>query len=278
LFVASNEAATGLGFRSVYPHLSPVVFLSGSPYLFHYRHQKQHCLLIPHFGVMVQPDDAVPRKSGSGPLWRSSRLIIRLPDTNNVTWCKEEMKKITMAVAFLMSLCSVPALAAPYLSGSIGMGMPGDLIYADHTDRLGSSVAVDGTLGYNFGSTRLEAAVGYQRHDLRDFADEKMSILKGMANACYDFKAGSGITPYVMAGAGIADINFDHSSFGSESMTCFIWQAGAGIDIKISNNCSVDLGYRYSKPDRVRDHIFPTHVTGSDWESHNLMAGIRYEL
>jgi len=183
-----------------------------------------------------------------------------------------------MAALILMGLGSAPALASPYISGSVGLGLPADLVFADHTDKIDTGPALNGALGYIFGSTRLEAAVSYQRHDYKDFADEKMSVLTVMANGYYDIKADSGIAPYLMLGAGIADFDFDHSIYGSESMTNFIWQVGAGIGIKISKNCTFDLGYRYLRPDRVLDHVFPTHASGSDWESHNLMAGIRYEF
>ncbi|RXK87707.1 porin family protein [Chlorobaculum sp. 24CR] len=153
-----------------------------------------------------------------------------------------------------------------YISGAAGIGFAsldsGQNIFNDDLD---SGLVLNGALGYNFGSARLEAAVGYQSHDLSNY-DEDVSLLTVMANAYYDFDAGSGVKPYVMAGAGIA--NADSSDDDSE--TVFAWQVGAGLGFEVAECTTLDLGYRYLKPNDFDNNV--------KFESHNVTLGLRYQF
>lgn len=133
-----------------------------------------------------------------------------------------------------------------------------------------SGFAVNGAIGYNFGSARLEGALGYQKHDFTDL-DENISLLTVMANAYYDFAAGFGINPYIMGGLGMAHVNM---SWSSENEDVFAWQLGAGLGYKVADNTTLDLGYRYLKPSE-----FDTHGLGDGrLECHNIMLGLRYQF
>jgi len=145
----------------------------------------------------------------------------------------------------------------PYVSGSAGVGFPDDT-------GLETGYLLNAALGYNFDPVRIEAAVGYQRHELEDL-DDDVSYLSLMANAYYDFDAGSGVTPYVMAGAGIAEAD---ESWTSDNDTGFAWQVGAGLGFPIGGGTTLDLGYRYFRPDDEDTEV----------ELHNLQAGIRYQF
>jgi opacity protein-like surface antigen len=135
---------------------------------------------------------------------------------------------------------------------------------------LNTGLVLNGAIGYNFGSARLEGAVGYQKHDFKDF-DDDISLLTLMANAYYDFDTGSDIRPYIMGGLGMAHVNM---SWTSDDEDVFAWQLGAGLGFKVSENTTLDLGYRYLKPSD-----FDTHYLGDgELECHNIMLGLRYEF
>lgn len=156
---------------------------------------------------------------------------------------------------------STPAISSsdtgPYVSGSIGAGFP-------DRDDFKTGYLLNGGIGYNFNPIRVEAAVGYQHHDLKHF-DDDVSYLSFMGNGYYDFDAGSGIKPYLMAGAGVTSTD---KSWSDNNSTNFAWQVGAGLGFKISDNTTFDLGYRYFRPDNGETS---SHV-------HNVQAGIRYQF
>jgi len=159
----------------------------------------------------------------------------------------------------------------PYISGSVGIGLPEDT----KTDYVGdqemdSGLALNGAIGYDFGEARLEAAVGYQKHDFKE-ADEDISLLTVMANAYYDIDTGSDITPYIMAGAGWAhaDMSWD------ETDDVFAWQVGAGLGFKVAECTTLDLGYRYLKPDKIDSKDEPGEMKLA---VHNIMLGLRYNF
>ncbi len=181
----------------------------------------------------------------------------------------------------------------PYISGAVGIGIPGSFKtdYSEYYEIQGedppelvrildtengssfdmdNGLVLNGALGYNFGSARLEAAVGYQKHDIKD-EDEDISLLTVMANAYYDMDAGSGVKPYIMGGLGLAHVDM---SWTSSDEDVFAWQVGAGLGVEVAENTTLDLGYRYLKPSK-----FDTHYLGDGKiECHNIMLGLRYQF
>ncbi len=181
------------------------------------------------------------------------------------------MKKKLVIAAIAACLGYAPAYAAPYVSGSLGIGLPADAEFPSGNYPLDNSLVVNGAIGYNFGSARLEAAVGYQKHD---YTDEPtwggLEILTAMANAYYDFDTGSKVKPYIMAGAGIADVSTEDDYTNG---TGFAWQLGAGIGFEVAKNVTFDLGYRYITAEDI------DNLEGEmTWHAHNILAGIRYEF
>ncbi|UWX58795.1 outer membrane beta-barrel protein [Chlorobaculum sp. MV4-Y] len=177
--------------------------------------------------------------------------------------------------------------AGPYISGAVGLGLPEDLKVptneeqfdayypSDFKVKMDSGIALTGALGYNFNPVRLEAEVGYHNHDVSNGqdADGSLSLLTVMANAYYDIDAGSGVKPYLMGGAG-----WGHTRAKEPSQTItddvFVWQVGAGVGVAVADNTTLDLGYRYVKPDDFS-------VGGGDkaqWAIHNIMLGLRYQF
>jgi len=160
----------------------------------------------------------------------------------------------------------------PYISGSVGIGIPEDVEYQDgHKEEMESGVAFNGAIGYDFGDARLEAAVGYQQHDYKDSANEDLSLLTVMANAYYDIDTNSDITPYLMAGAGWA-----HLSAWNEDDDVFAWQVGAGLGFEVAECTTLDLGYRYLKPSKF--DLGGRQWVDQKWAVHNIMLGLRYNF
>lgn len=135
---------------------------------------------------------------------------------------------------------------------------------------LKSGLVLNGAIGYNFGSARLEGAVGYQKHDFKDM-DDDLSLLTAMVNAYYDFDVDSSVKPYIMGGLGMARVDM---SWTSDNEDVFAWQVGAGLGLNVADSTTLDLGYRYLKPNE-----FDTHGLGDGkLECHNVMLGLRYQF
>jgi opacity protein-like surface antigen len=191
------------------------------------------------------------------------------------------MKKTLLLSMLFAALAATPAYAAPYVSGSVGLGIAGDF----KEPALGLSYGVDsgfvvnGAVGYDFDGLRVEGAVGYQEND---YTNDTLgaSLLSVMANGYYDFNTGGKIKPYVMAGLGIAHIIADDEPGIPDPWlddTYFAWQLGAGVGYEVAENVTIDVGYRYLKPEGI-ECPNPVHLTDVSWESHNILAGIRYKF
>ncbi|MCL1824942.1 MAG: outer membrane beta-barrel protein [Betaproteobacteria bacterium] len=74
-------------------------------------------------------------------------------------------------------------------------------------------------------------------------------------NAYYDFRNRSAFTPYAGGGFGLASIKANgryetywsySDSYGAKSTTNFAWNIGGGVAYKVSEQFSLDLGYRFA--------------------------------
>ena len=119
---------------------------------------------------------------------------------------------------------------------------------------------------------RLEGALGYESHNYKSPSGDDLSLLTVMANGYYDIDLGSAYTPYLMVGAGVADVDV---SWSADSMTSFVWQVGAGMGFKVNDNFTFDLGYRYIKPEGLE---CPYEGNDVNLHSQHIMAGIRYQF
>jgi opacity protein-like surface antigen len=199
------------------------------------------------------------------------------------------MKKTMMLTALLVGLAASPALAAtsgPYISGSVGAAFVTDSNYGNIDSLLSydTGYALNAAAGYSFGMSRLEGAIGYQSNDVSSVAgisasnlDARLSVFSVMANGYLDFEvADLPITPYVMAGVGIADVDAKFDYLGtsySDSDTVFACQVGAGVGIDVGSDLTMDIGYRYLSPSKA-------NIEGNDLtvDSHMVMAGLRYQF
>ncbi|TLU87748.1 MAG: porin family protein [Chlorobium sp.] len=206
------------------------------------------------------------------------------------------MKKLLLT-ALIAGMSAAPALAHPYVSGSVGLGIFGNSESKDtsgvlYTGANGqtykSGIPFAGAIGLKNDAYRVEVALGYQTNDLKTYAggevpiyDDSISTLTYMVNGYYDVDVKSkNISPYVMAGLGGASItaknaesNLAPHAAEETSTSIFAWQIGAGVGIKTGNNITIDLGYRYLKPSKFHDSYGEYTASTS-----NFLAGIRYDF
>ncbi len=142
-------------------------------------------------------------------------------------------KSLSLLAAFLVAgMWSAPVQAADhYVSGMAGISWMQDsemndilgitdVVGADIDLGYGSGLTLAGAVGCDYGSTRLEAEIGYQNADIKEISvsvgsysgslplEGDASVLSLMANGYYDIDLG-GVDLYVMAGVGVAQVNME---------------------------------------------------------------------
>lgn len=149
-------------------------------------------------------------------------------------------------------------------------------------DVLASGLSV----GYNFGShynvpVRIE--LNYTAHGRlnkgktssivyeADFKhDSKLGLQTLMTNIWLDIPTGLPVTPYIGGGLGMAYIEYKgKQTFHSTQVmntsgykTNLAWQVGTGINYKVTDQWSLDLGYRY---------VYAGNITSDRWT--NVQGG-----
>lgn len=181
------------------------------------------------------------------------------------------MKKNLLTALFCAFCVFAPSSlpAAPYVSASLGPSIAGDAKFDGRPFDLKDSLVLNGAAGYDFGLIRLEVGIDYQSHPYvgrPTWGD--LSFLTAALNGYLDFDAGMGVAPYIMAGSGITDVNTGDDYVNT---TAFSLQAGAGLGIPVTGHLTADLGYRFLRPVNLKS-IADESV---DWNSHNILAGLR---
>ncbi len=205
------------------------------------------------------------------------------------------MKKKLFLPLLLAGMWATPALAAPYVSISGGLGMVGnsDATITGHSGTVKdfatfkSGVPFAVALGLTCDEYRVEAALSQQTNKLDKVKgtapyttavsatnNSRISVLSYMVNGYRDFTIkDSGVAPYVTAGLGGASLTTKSDGSSDEKKSVFAWQLGAGVGVKASDNLVVDLGYRYLKLSSPKfSDVTPTY------SSSNLLAGVRYSF
>lgn len=145
-----------------------------------------------------------------------------------------------------------------YIGANIGQSYP--------TDKWSKGVEYDNKANPSF---TYGAVGGYQltkyssvelslqnRHKFEYISDKKpetqsLSTKSVIVSGVYSIPTGS-IEPYISLGAGVAFHkvgDFTDSKkrvFGGRCISSFAWQVGAGSKIALTNNVSLDIGYRYT--------------------------------
>ncbi len=171
------------------------------------------------------------------------------------------MKKVlTGATALAALLTATPALADAgwYGRADVGYSFDGELDLPNTPTLRGADLDEDWTqslgLGYEFDSNvRLEGELSHRFNNLQASpftrAGSDAHAWGALLNAYYDFGDG-GFQPYIGAGVGAAQVSASALSpdtltgFDDED-TGFAWQVMAGVGIGLTEQLTLDLGYRF---------------------------------
>lgn len=207
-------------------------------------------------------------------------------------------KLIIISVSLMLTFFSSLVYSAEGLYGrlDIGVAIVSD---SDLTDPIlapgftfeiesDAGVTFGGALGYDFGSFRVEGEVGYQVNDFDKIGTlgvsldltGDVSVLSFLVNGYYDINTNTAFTPYISAGLGFANVEFDGFNIPgsgvpdtSDDDTVFAYQIGAGIGYAVTEKVTIDANYRFFG---TSDPEFGT--TESEFTSHNIFLGIRFNL
>lgn len=136
------------------------------------------------------------------------------------------------------------------------------------------------------------ATAPIQTNEYRGFKSEWLFL----ASAYWDIATFRGITPYVGAGVGVAEISLDNFQDANQvaaglhwaddgSEWNFAWALHAGLAFDVTNSLTLDVGYRYvSLGDGVTGNFTsydptvtsPGPLTIKDIDSHDVMVGLRW--
>jgi opacity protein-like surface antigen len=157
-------------------------------------------------------------------------------------------------------------------------------------DRFGGGLGI----GYHFNDFfRAEANIAFVSHDEFGFDDgidavsAENSLWSGMLNGYVDLGTFSGITPYVGAGAGFMyskhEIEVDAPSLGvafdeSDREYAFAYSLGAGVNVQMTRNLSVDVGYQYLASPGLEYVDMDTGDIEDGIDYHQVKVGLRYDL
>ena len=190
---------------------------------------------------------------------------------------------------FSAHVCSADGL---YVSGNLGFAMASDSDLTDSTvpgitinTEFDTGLAFGAALGYDFNRFRVEGEISYQKNDVDKIGAQGVffdatgdaTALSFLINGYYDFKNRSAFTPFISAGLGFAQVEFndiDISGLGfsgsSDSDTVFAYQIGMGIGYAITEKVTIDVKYRYLG---TEDSEYDT--TKAEFASNNFLFGVR---
>ncbi len=225
------------------------------------------------------------------------------------------MRKLAFAAVLASTALASPAMArddAWYVGIEGGASIVEDRDFAISgldkaaTANMKSAWDIDGLVGYDFGSFRLEAEIGYKRAYLTQWSSQRTTpagaaatarpagiyvdaggpatSLSFMMNGLVDFGDDDGVNGYIGGGAGVAQAKSSFSIDGSgpdfldDSDTGFAWQAIAGVRTAISQNVDLGVKYRfYNQPNvDLVDRI--GRSADSRLRSHSILASLIFNF
>jgi len=201
---------------------------------------------------------------------------------------------VLLSVTFAGAALTTPALADPVPEG-VYFGAAGGANFNDsgEVEINGANRDLDTDLGFvglaNFGyafgnGVRTEAEGSYRRNSVDSWGstdlDGNVDAWSAMFNALYDFDTGTGFTPYVGAGVGMAYIGIDaeNKTAGvsvNDRDVAFAYQAIVGVGYDVAENLAITADYRFfHAPDLDNDKSGSNIADG--YANHALMLGVRY--
>jgi opacity protein-like surface antigen len=197
---------------------------------------------------------------------------------------------------------------------------PGTVFETEHDGGWG----VGGAIGYDFGminnvGLRIEGELGYRSHEVDDHritgpgaAAFVAGVLGGIAppppagalptgtpipgsrgdtdvhhyliNLLVDLRPGQQWNPYIGAGIGGANVDYDGWGVGlaprvlDDDDTAFAWQFIAGLELDLGSNWFANAEYRYFDIDGTEIQTLPTVGVvniESEYSAHNFNVGVR---
>ncbi len=189
----------------------------------------------------------------------------------------KNMKKKLFSYAMISAISSFASIdvnATPYMKLDFGYGIPNKLEDGDTgypiANRPKSSLI--GGIGFGYKSTdSLKFDVGYNyfgnmkykaSHEDLDNSERTLNYAQGFksnlfsANAQYNFKTNSKLSPYVRGGVGLSqnkasaleiknDLGKDIVQSYSKTKSNFAYALGTGIECKLNDKASINLGYQF---------------------------------
>lgn len=146
---------------------------------------------------------------------------------------------------------------------------------------------VGGAIGWRFSKDwRAEAELAYRRYSLNQVTYTTSTTLDGyadalslMGNLWYDVPHGGHLTPYVGGGIGGALANYNNKKSGFKaSDTGFIFQLGAGVNWRMTDKVSLDVGYRFRGIVDLTFRDSTVLYTGNNYYGHNVIAGVTVDF
>jgi opacity protein-like surface antigen len=206
------------------------------------------------------------------------------------------MKKnlLIIFVCVLASFFSASVYSAEglYVSGNIGFATASDSDLKDSTvpgvtvnTEFDTGLAFGAALGYDFNRFRVEGEISYQQNDVDKISAQGFlfdatgdaKALSFLINGYYDFVNRSAFTPYISAGLGFAQYEFNNlniSGLGfpgsNEEDTVFAYQIGIGVGYAVTEKVTIDVKYRYFG---TEDSEYDT--TEAEFASNNFLFGVR---
>jgi len=189
---------------------------------------------------------------------------------------------------------ATPAIADPVPEG-VYVGAAGGANFNDSGDVKinGADRDIDTDLGFvglaNFGyafgnGLRTEAEGSYRNNSVDSWGstnlDGDVDAWSAMFNALYDFDTGTGFTPYVGAGIGIAYIGIDaeNKTAGvsvNDADVAFAYQAILGVGYDVAENLAVTADYRFFHAPNLDNDKSGSNIADG-YANHALMLGVRY--
>ena len=208
---------------------------------------------------------------------------------------KKNLLIILICVLAFFFSATVYSAEGLYMSGNIGFAMASDSDLTDSTvpgvtvnTEFDTGLAFGAALGYDFNRFRMEGEISYQTNDVDKIGAQGVffsatgdaTALSFLINGYYDFKNSSKLTPYISAGLGFAQVEFNNlniSGLGfsgsNDEDTVFAYQIGMGIGYAVTEKVTIDLKYRYFG---TEDSEYDT--TEAEFSSNNILFGVRFNF
>ena len=223
------------------------------------------------------------------------------------------MKRHLIIFAALITLL-FPAISGatsphpgPYVSGFLGISVPratnvsGYDYYTptafDEKVEFDPGINIGGTVGFDYGFVRLEGELSYKHGEIATITDQAgsysyrsvdgtLGAAAMLFNAFFDLHNSSPVTPYLGGGVGFATLHLSDTYVSGDPFPVYqedddsvlAYQAGAGLEIALNRNFSLDLGYRYFGTTKARFDSSRDISADLKFRSHNTAIGFRVKF